>query len=78
MNSNAIPYQPKGSEQVEPIPISIAIQPELRSEWSPSQLSVPLVRITADIILLLAGTMAGGTLGHLLQRTHSFQLSPRN
>lgn len=76
MNSNAIPYQPKGSEQVEPIPISIAIQPELRSEWSPSQLSVPLVRITADIILLLAGTMAGGTLGHLLQRTHSFQLSP--
>ena len=76
MNSNAIPYQPKGSEQVEPIPISIAIQPELRSEWSPSQLSVPLVRITADIILLLAGTMAGGTLGHLLQRTQSFQLSP--
>jgi exopolysaccharide biosynthesis polyprenyl glycosylphosphotransferase len=77
MNSNAIPYQPKVSERVEPTPINIAIQPEARGEWSPTQLSVPLVRIAADFVLLLAGTMIGGMLGHLLQRTQSFQVSPQ-
>ena len=77
MNSNAIPYQPKESEQVEPTPISIAIQPEAQSEWSASQFSVPVVRVTADLVLLLAGTMIGGTLGHLFQLTQSFQVSPQ-
>lgn len=76
MNSNAIPYQPKESKQVEPTPINIAVEPEVQAEWSASQFSVPLVRVAADFILLFGGTVIGGTLGHLFQLTQSFQLSP--
>ena len=75
MNTNAIPYQPEGRDRVEPTPISIAVQTGTRREWSPSQLSVPLLRVAADFLLLLSGTMVGGTLGHLFQRTHTFELS---
>lgn len=77
MSLNAIPYRPRETEQVEPNPISIAEQPEVRSKWSASQLSVPLVRITTDFFLLFAGTVIGGALGHLFQLTQSFQLSPQ-
>src|ERR1700722_13027787 len=77
MNSNAIPYQPKGSEPAESTPIRIAVQPAVRDDWSPSQLSVPLLRVAADMVFLLAGTMIGGMLGHLFQRTQSFELSPQ-
>ncbi len=83
MNSNAIPYSPEGRDQVEPTPISIAaqpvsiaVQPEIRNDWVAAQLSVPLVRVAADLVLLLAGTVIGGTIGHLFQRTQSFELRP--
>lgn len=75
MNTNAIPYRPEGNERVEPTPITIAAPQKTASQWSPSVLSVPLVRVTSDIGLILAGTMIGGMLGHLLQLTHSFELS---
>ena len=78
MNTNAIPFQPEESNRVEPTPISIAIQTGTRGDWSPSRLSVPLVRVTADFLLLLIGTLIGGTIGHLFQRTHSFELSTQS
>lgn len=78
MNTNAIPFQPEGTSRVEPTPISIAIQTETRNDWSPSQLSVPLVRVTADFFLLFVGTLIGGTIGHLFQLTHSFELSTQS
>lgn len=79
MNTNAIPYRPEGNERVEPTPITIAVRPRsTTTDWSPSLLSVPLVRIASDLVLLLSGTMIGGSLGHLLQRTHSFELSPQH
>ena len=78
MNTNAIPYQPEGSERVEPTPITFAIHSRARSDWSPSSLSVPLVRVAADILLLVVGTMVGGTIGHLFQRTHTFELSTQS
>jgi exopolysaccharide biosynthesis polyprenyl glycosylphosphotransferase len=77
MNTNAIPYQPKGSETADPTPIRIATQPVVRADWSPSRLSVPLLRVSADLVFLLAGTMIGGMLGHLFQRVQSFELSPQ-
>jgi exopolysaccharide biosynthesis polyprenyl glycosylphosphotransferase len=36
-----------------------------------------LVRAIADFLLVMVGTVAGAELGHLLQRTHSFELSPQ-
>ncbi len=75
MNTNAIPYRPENSERAEPIPINVAVQAKPAVEWSPSQLSVPIARVAADLVLLLTGTMIGGTLGHLLQRTQAFELS---
>ncbi|MGC1424025.1 MAG: exopolysaccharide biosynthesis polyprenyl glycosylphosphotransferase [Terracidiphilus sp.] len=78
MNTKAIPYQPQGSERVEPTPIDIVIHARARNDWSPSALSVPLVRIAADILLLVAGTIVGGTIGHLFQRTHTFELSTQS
>lgn len=83
MNTNAIPYRSDSSERVEAIPINIASHantattPRAVATWSPSHLSVPLVRVFADLVLLLTGTMIGGTLGHLLQRTQSFELGPQ-
>jgi exopolysaccharide biosynthesis polyprenyl glycosylphosphotransferase len=50
-------------------------QNRVNEEWQPSLLSMPLIRATADFALLLTGAMAGGALGHLLQRTHTFELS---
>ena len=78
MNTKAIPYQPQGSERVEPTPIDIVIHARARNDWSPSALSVPLVRIAADILFLVAGTIVGGTIGHLFQRTHTFELSTQS
>jgi len=75
MNTKAIPYQPEEHERVDPTPITIAIRPGARNDWSPSLLSVPLVRVVADLVLLLSGTLIGGMIGHLFQRTHSFELS---
>ena len=78
MNTKAIPFQPEGSERVEPTPITIAIHTRAHSDWSPSQLSVPLVRVISDLLLLVSGTLIGGTIGHLFQRTHTFELSTQS
>ena len=39
--------------------------------------SLTLTCVGVDFLLLLAGTMAGGALGHVLQRTASFSLTPQ-
>src|SRR5579859_6103409 len=83
MNTNAIPYRSENTERVEVTPIDIATHAGSATSakavptWSPSYLSVPLARISADLVLLLTGTMIGGMLGHLLQRTQSFELGPQ-
>ena len=79
MNINAIPYRSDNTERVEVTPINIATHASNRpaaktvTPWSLSHLSVPLVRVSADLVLLLTGAMIGGMLGHLLQRTQSFR-----
>ncbi len=40
-------------------------------------ISLTLSRVGADFVLLLAGTMLGGAIGHVLQRTSSFSLTPQ-
>jgi exopolysaccharide biosynthesis polyprenyl glycosylphosphotransferase len=40
-------------------------------------ISLMLSRVGIDFLLLLGGTMAGGALGHVLQRTASFVLTPQ-
>ena len=74
MNTNAIPFPPDGNERASASRAIPAQQSPSRA-WSPSRLSVPLLRIAADSLLLISGTMAGGSLGHILQRTHTFELS---
>src|SRR6266568_4654832 len=74
MNTNAIPFPPDGNEGASAAS-AINAQPVSSKAWSASQLSVPLLRIAADSLLLITGTMAGGSLGHILQRTHTFELS---
>lgn len=68
MNTKAIPFRPDGDEN--PAQLVAA------EVWTPSALSVPLLRVLADFLLLLIGTMLGGTVGHLLQRSQAFKLSP--
>ena len=77
MNMNAIPFRPEG-EQAGPTPVTISLPPQsTTAEWSPSALSLPLLRISADLFLLLVGTVIGGMIGHVFQRTQSFELSPQ-
>ena len=38
--------------------------------------SLTISRVAVDFLLLLAGTMAGGAIGHVLQRTTTFSLTP--
>jgi len=66
MNTNAVFAR---SEALSPAQ-EAAVQ-----QWRPSLLSLPLVRGGADFVLLLSGALIGGTLGHVLQRTQSFELS---
>jgi lipopolysaccharide/colanic/teichoic acid biosynthesis glycosyltransferase len=42
---------------------------------APFPISMILSRVGVDFVLLLAGTMAGGAIGHVLQRTSSFVLT---
>jgi exopolysaccharide biosynthesis polyprenyl glycosylphosphotransferase len=78
MNTNAIPFQPDANENAipvaEPIVIPVQVAPSSK-EWSPTLLSVPILRVTTDALLLIFGTTVGASLGHLLQRTQSFELS---
>lgn len=77
MNMNAIPFPPDGNEEAisAQTPIVIPVQTAPAKGWSPSLLSVPLLRVSTDALLLISGTTLGGTLGHLFQRTHTFELS---
>lgn len=68
MNTKAIPFRPDGDEN--PAQLVAA------EVWTPSAVSVPFLRVLADFLLLLTGTVLGGTLGHLLQRSQAFKLSP--
>jgi exopolysaccharide biosynthesis polyprenyl glycosylphosphotransferase len=74
MNTNAIPFPPDGNEGAS-VSRALPSQSASTKAWSASKLSVPLLRVAADSLLLIFGTMAGGSLGHILQRTHSFELS---
>lgn len=77
MNTNAIPYRPEG-ERADATPITVVLPPQaVAAEWSPSAFSLPLLRISADFFLLLFGTVVGGMIGHVFQRTQSFELSPQ-
>ena len=49
---------------------------EAFDERRPPSLSMPLLESAGDFILLLAGSMLGGTLAELLQRSHSLSVSP--
>jgi exopolysaccharide biosynthesis polyprenyl glycosylphosphotransferase len=69
MNTTAISARPGGKEY--------GAQSQVLEEWKPSLVSMPLFRIGADFVLLLFGTTLGGAVGHLLQRTHSFELTPQ-
>lgn len=83
MKTNAIPYRSENTERIEATPINIATHASNATaaksvtSWSPSYFSVPLLRVSADLVLLLTGTMVGAMLGHLLQRTQSFELGPQ-
>jgi exopolysaccharide biosynthesis polyprenyl glycosylphosphotransferase len=69
VNTKAIPFRP---EEDNAPARSAAVE-----AWSPSSLSVPFLRVTADFLLVLFGTMMGGAVGHLLQRSQAFMLSPQ-
>jgi len=80
MNTNAIPFPPDGNEQAVSAQTTIVlpVQTAPAKAWSPSLLSVPLLRVVTDSLLLIFGTMVGGSLGHLLQISHTFALSTRH
>lgn len=48
---------------------------EVFEEHPSFSLPMPLLEVSFDIVLLLVGCMAGGILGHLLQRSHAFSIS---
>jgi exopolysaccharide biosynthesis polyprenyl glycosylphosphotransferase len=80
MNTNAIPFPPDGNEDAisAQTPIVIPVQTVPAKVWSPSLLSVPFLRVITDALLLIFGTTVGGSLGHMLQLTHTFALSTQH
>ena len=77
MSLNAIPFRPDEQHEAVSSPIRIEKSPSStqNKEWSASLLSVPVLRVTSDFLLLMFGTMVGGSLGHLFQRSQNFELS---
>ena len=69
MNDNAVSIRSQTADYAE------RRQPKAATTSSP--LSLTLSRVAVDFLLLLAGTMMGGAIGHVLQRTASFQLTPQ-
>ncbi len=67
MNNNAVSLRTQGAEFARPV----------RTNEAPSSypISLTLSRVGVDFLFLLAGTMAGGAIGHLLQLTSSFSLT---
>jgi len=69
MNQNAVSIRPQNAEyagQTRTLEVSKSFP-----------FSLTLSRVGVDFLLLVGGTMAGGALGHLLQLTASFSLTPK-
>jgi exopolysaccharide biosynthesis polyprenyl glycosylphosphotransferase len=69
MNNNAVSLPTQNAEYVGTI--------RSREASSSYPISLTLSRVAVDFLLLLAGTMAGGAVGHVLQRTTTFSLTPQ-
>ena len=67
MTTNAVPFRPDGSER--------DAQSSAVEVWTPSMLSLPFLRVISDFLLVLAGTLIGGSIGHVLQLSQTFKLS---
>ncbi|MGA3131258.1 MAG: exopolysaccharide biosynthesis polyprenyl glycosylphosphotransferase [Terracidiphilus sp.] len=74
MNSNAFSARVDATAYAAQSPAAAA-QSGVFEDWKAPPLSMPLLRISADFLLLLIGTMVGGAVGHLLQRSHTFELT---
>ena len=55
----------------------VAEHSEITEGRQSSNVALPFLELGSDFLLLMFGCLAGGTLGHLLQRTTSFSVSPR-
>ena len=55
----------------------VAEHSEIAEGRQSSNLAMPFLELGSDFLLLMIGCIAGGALGHLLQRTTSFSVSPR-
>jgi exopolysaccharide biosynthesis polyprenyl glycosylphosphotransferase len=69
MNNNAVSLQSPSAQYAGQIRT-----PETSSS---DPISLTLSRVAVDFLLLVAGTMFGGAIGHVLQRTTSFSLTPQ-
>ena len=67
MNTTAITANPERSQ--------FGVHSRVVDERKPSPFSIPLFRIGADFLLVLMGTSVGGAVGHILQRSHTFELT---
>jgi len=55
----------------------VAAHSEIAEGRQSSNVALPFLELGSDFLLLMFGCVAGGALGHLLQRTTSFSVSPR-
>ncbi len=69
MNQNAVSIRSQSTEY--------AGQVRAHEVSNSSPIALTLSRVAVDFLLLVAGTMAGGALGHLLQLRTSFSLTPQ-
>ena len=69
MITNAIPFRPDRDDR--------SAQSPAVEEWNPSALSLPVLRVAADFLFVFGGAVLGGVVGHLLQRSQAFRLSPQ-
>ena len=68
MNNNAVSLRSENAEYTKQIAL-----PEVPSAYP---ISLTISRVGVDFVLLLIGTMIGGAVGHVLQRTSSFLVTP--
>ena len=68
MNNNAVSLRSQDAEY--------AAQVRTHEAATSYPVSLTISRVAVDFLLLLAGTMAGGAIGHVLQRTTTFSLTP--
>jgi exopolysaccharide biosynthesis polyprenyl glycosylphosphotransferase len=55
----------------------VAENPAFAEERHSSHVTIPFLELGSDFLLLMLGCIAGGALGHVLQRTATFIVSPR-